>query len=52
MGFYIALLFLANALWGSTDVVAKFALSEMTPATLTWMRFTIALLVFSSLYLL
>lgn len=47
MGFDIALLFLANALWGSTDVVAKFALSEMTPATLTWMRFTIALLVFS-----
>lgn len=41
------LLVLANVVWGSTDVVAKFAMAEMTPHTVAWVRFTIALLAFS-----
>ncbi len=37
----------ANLLWGSTDVVAKFAVRNMTPATATWLRLSFALLVFA-----
>ena len=40
------LLILANLIWGSTDVAAKFALAEMSPQTLAWTRFTIALFAF------
>jgi drug/metabolite transporter (DMT)-like permease len=47
LGFDIFLLVLANMIWGATDVVAKLAISEMTPEALAWTRFTIALLTFS-----
>ena len=40
------LLILANVLWGSTDVAAKFAVVEMSPQALAWTRFTITLLAF------
>ena len=42
----ILLLVLANLLWGSTDVVGKFAIEEMSPEALAWTRFTIAFLAF------
>ncbi len=40
----ILLLILANIFWGATDVVAKFALSEMSPVALLWTRVSIALI--------
>ncbi len=43
----ISILVLANILWGSTDVVAKFALAEMSPEALLWTRLTIALVAFA-----
>jgi len=42
----LILLALVNAMWGSTDVAAKFAVAELSPAQLAWTRFTIALLFF------
>lgn len=47
MLFDVFLLMIANALWGSTDVVGKFAVSEMTPSVLVWTRLTIALVAFT-----
>jgi drug/metabolite transporter (DMT)-like permease len=41
------LLLLANAIWGSTDVVAKAALPALSPPALVWLRLSIALLAFS-----
>src|SRR5438105_12170934 len=41
----IALLVLANALWGSSYVVAKTALGEIPPPLLAALRFTIAVVV-------
>jgi len=43
----LALLVMANVIWGSTDAAAKYALSEMTPGSLLWMRLSIALLAFA-----
>jgi len=40
------LLILANIFWGATDVAAKFALAEMSPAALLWARVSIALITF------
>jgi drug/metabolite transporter (DMT)-like permease len=40
----VMLLVLVNVLWGCTDVVAKFALSEMSTQALIWLRLSIALL--------
>lgn len=42
----VLLLALINVIWGSTDVVAKFALSEMSPGALMCVRFTFAIFVF------
>ena len=42
-----ALLILINAIWGSTDVAAKFAIAELSPASVAWVRFSIALLAFA-----
>ncbi len=41
------LLLLANAIWGSTDVVAKAALPALSPPALAWLRLSLALLAFS-----
>src|SRR4030042_6963078 len=40
-------LVLANALGGSTDVVAKAAVEELSPSALAWLRLTIALAAFA-----
>jgi len=42
----IFLLALINVIWGSTDVVAKFTLMEMSPGALMWFRFSMAFLAF------
>jgi len=42
----LLVLVLVNAVWGGTDVAAKYALSEMSPPTVAWTRFTIALIAF------
>lgn len=42
--FDLPALVLVNAVWGSTDVVAKYAVAEMTPAVLAWTRFSFALI--------
>lgn len=41
------ILVLANAIWGSTDVVAKAAVEELSPSALAWLRLTIALAAFA-----
>lgn len=46
-GAELLVLVLVNAVWGSTDSVAKHALESMTPAMVAWARFTVALLVLS-----
>ena len=46
LAFDVTLLVLANVSWGCTDVVAKFALSEMSTQALIWLRLSIALLAF------
>lgn len=43
----IIILVAANMIWGSTDVVAKFALYEMSPEALLWTRLTVGLIAFS-----
>jgi len=43
----LTVLILLNVIWGSTDVAAKYAVSEMAPASVAWVRFSIALLVFA-----
>ncbi len=43
----ILILVIANVIWGSTDVVAKFALSDMSPAALLWTRLTVGLIAFA-----
>lgn len=40
------LLALANAIWGATDVAAKFAGRELSPEVMAWARFTVAMLFF------
>jgi len=43
----LLLLVAANSIWGATDVAAKYALVEMSPAAVAWTRFSIALLAFA-----
>ncbi len=45
-GYDLLLLIMANAIWGSTDSIAKYALAEMSPITLTWLRFSVAAIFF------
>jgi drug/metabolite transporter (DMT)-like permease len=42
----LALLVVANASWGSADVVVKLALTGLPPAVVAWVRFGVAMLVF------
>ena len=42
----VLLLVIINVFWGSTDVVAKFALTEMSPGALMWVRFSMAFVMF------
>jgi drug/metabolite transporter (DMT)-like permease len=42
----VGLLLLANIVWGSTDVVAKIALADISPGALLWSRLSIALIAF------
>lgn len=41
------LLFVANVLWASTDVVAKLAIAELSPQSLIWGRLSFCLLAFA-----
>jgi len=43
----LLLLAAANAVWGGTDVAAKYALMELSPPAVAWTRFTIALICFA-----
>jgi drug/metabolite transporter (DMT)-like permease len=47
MSYDFFLLVSINAIWGGTDVVAKYALMDMSPPAVAWTRFTIALLAFA-----